>query len=249
MLGTGVHRVRLGQSDTDAARYDTGAFGFGGNRRGGQGRARGLAALKAELLRIATELAGVDAPAEPSELGPDGVRVGERLITLAEIAAAGGGSVSADGSEDGSRRSLAFNVHGFRVAVNSETGEVRILQSVQTADPGFVMNPQQLRGQIEGGVAQAIGSALYEEMILDQGRVTTQVFRSYHLPQLADVPETEVYFAETDDEVGPFGAKSMSEAPYNPVAAALANAVRRATGVRPHELPISRDRVWRMLKG
>jgi CO/xanthine dehydrogenase Mo-binding subunit len=124
---------------------------------------------------------------------------------------------------------------------------VRILQSAHAADAGFVLNPEQLRGQIEGGVAQAIGSALYEEMILTEGLVTTQVFRSYHLPQMADIPETEVFFAETDDSVGPFGAKSMSEAPYNPVAAALANAIRNATGVRPYELPMSRDRVWRML--
>jgi CO/xanthine dehydrogenase Mo-binding subunit len=83
-------------------------------------------------------------------------------------------------------------------------------------------------------------------MIMKEGFVTTQVFRAYHLPQLADVPASEVYFAETDDSVGPFGAKSMSEAPYNPVAPALANAVRDALGVRPHELPLSRDRVWRL---
>jgi CO/xanthine dehydrogenase Mo-binding subunit/aerobic-type carbon monoxide dehydrogenase small subunit (CoxS/CutS family) len=257
VLGTTVDRVRIQQSDTDAAKYDTGAFGSAGIVVAGKALHAAALALKADLIRVASEIAGVggvasgDAGAiavgEVGELGPEGVRFGDRLVSLSEIAAASGGSLSATGSEDGSRRSLAFNVHGMRVAVNSATGEVRILQSVQTADPGFIMNPQQLRGQVEGGVAQAIGSALYEEMILDHGLVETQVFRSYHLPQLVDVPVTEVYFAETDDEVGPFGAKSMSEAPYNPVAAALANAVSRATGVRPHELPISRDRVWRML--
>ncbi|WP_382304766.1 molybdopterin-dependent oxidoreductase [Herbiconiux sp. UC225_62] len=255
VLGTTVDRVRIQQSDTDAAKYDTGAFGSAGIVVAGKALHAAALALKADVLRVAAEIVGTGTGSEPAgasaldsgDLGPDGVRIGDRLVTLAEIAAASGGFLTAEGSEDGSKRSLAFNVHGVRVAVNSATGEVRILQSVQTADPGFVMNPAQLRGQVEGGVAQAIGSALYEEMILDEGRVTTQVFRSYHLPQMVDVPETEVYFAETDDEVGPFGAKSMSEAPYNPVAAALANAVRRATGVRPHELPISRDRVWRML--
>jgi CO/xanthine dehydrogenase Mo-binding subunit len=75
------------------------------------------------------------------------------------------------------------------------------------------------------------------------------VFRNYHIPQLADVPETEVYFAATSDALGPYGAKSMSESPYNPVAAALANAVTDAIGVRPRELPMSRDRIWQLLHG
>ena len=66
------------------------------------------------------------------------------------------------------------------------------------------------------------------------------------MPQMADVPRTEVLFASTADDLGPFGAKSMSEAPYNPVAPALANAIRDAIGVRPHELPMTRDRIWRL---
>jgi CO/xanthine dehydrogenase Mo-binding subunit len=63
------------------------------------------------------------------------------------------------------------------------------------------------------------------------------------------VPRTEVHFADTADRLGPFGAKSMSEAPYNPVAPALANAVRDAIGVRPYELPMSNDRIWRLCAG
>ncbi|GAA4827245.1 hypothetical protein [Saccharopolyspora rosea] len=73
------------------------------------------------------------------------------------------------------------------------------------------------------------------------------MLRTYRIPQMADVPETEVHFAETFDDLGPFGAKSMSESPFNPVPAALGNAIRRAVGVRPYETPFSRDRIWRML--
>ena len=73
------------------------------------------------------------------------------------------------------------------------------------------------------------------------------VFRQYRVPQFADVPVTEVYFAETSDQLGPFGAKSMSESPYNPVAPAIGNAIARALGARPYEQPFSRDRVWRLL--
>jgi putative selenate reductase molybdopterin-binding subunit len=153
------------------------------------------------------------------------------------------------GRHDGTPRSVAFNVHAFRVAVNVETGEVRILQSIQSADAGVVMNPEQCRGQIEGGVAQAIGTALYEKMHTGpDGAVTTTDLRNYHIPQLADLPVTEVYFADTHDALGPFGAKSMSESPYNPVAPALANAIARACGTRLHDLPMTPARVWRALQ-
>jgi CO/xanthine dehydrogenase Mo-binding subunit len=86
-------------------------------------------------------------------------------------------------------------------------------------------------------------------MIGDDGAVITPAFRVYRMPQMADIPDTEVYFADTHDDLGPFGAKSMSESPYNPVAAALGNAIRRAVGVRPMQTPFSRDRIWRMLAG
>ena len=123
-----------------------------------------------------------------------------------------------------------------------------MLQSVQAADAGTVVNPMQCRGQVEGGVAQALGTALYEVISVDAtGEATTRTLRNYHIPQYSDVPRTEVFFASTHDAAGPMGAKSMSESPYNPVAPALANAIRDATGVRLSALPMSRDRVWRAL--
>jgi CO/xanthine dehydrogenase Mo-binding subunit len=80
-----------------------------------------------------------------------------------------------------------------------------------------------------------------------RGRVTTRALREYHVPVLADVPPSEVLFAGTFDPFGPYGAKPMSEAPFNPVAPALANAVRDATGVRLTALPLRRDRVYEEL--
>jgi putative selenate reductase molybdopterin-binding subunit len=158
--------------------------------------------------------------------------------------------LEAEGFSDGRPRSVAFNVHGFRVAVHPPTGEVRILQSVQAADAGTVINPLQCRGQVEGGTAQALGAALYEHVdIGEDGQVGTRTLRNYHVPLFADVPSTEVYFADTHDPLGPFGAKPMSEAPFNPVAPALANAVRDATGHRFTALPMSRDRVYAALAG
>jgi putative selenate reductase molybdopterin-binding subunit len=244
-LATTVDRVSIRQSDTDVARYDTGAFGSAGVVVAGKAllaASMKLAAMMIERASSITAAAGV------RTVVAGGVLVGDTFVAASDLLASG--PLIADGSHDGTPRSVAFNVHGFRVAVDRATGEVRILQSVQAADAGTVLNPEQLRGQVEGGTAQAIGTALYEEMLLDgEGRVTTTAFRNYHVPQFADIPRTEVYFASTHDDMGPLGAKSMSEAPYNPVAPALANAIRDAIGVRPMELPMSRDRLWRLLHG
>ena len=157
----------------------------------------------------------------------------------------GNGQRTATGTSAGTPRSVAFNVQGFRVAVNKGTGEIRILKSVQAADAGAVANPMQLRGQIEGGVAQSLGATLYEEMVIDDaGRVVNPKFRDYHLPSFADLPRTEVYFAKTHDTIGPMGAKSMSESPYNPVAAAMGNALFNATGIRFTQVPFKPDRIF-----
>ncbi|MFD1715364.1 molybdopterin-dependent oxidoreductase [Amnibacterium flavum] len=250
VLGTDADRITIRQSDTDAADYDTGAFASAGITVAGKALYGAAMALRAAMLDIASTLTGF--PARDAVLERDGVRLGGRLIAFPELIAAApadrrsGDGLLARGSEFGDVRSLAFNVQAFRVAVDVETGKVRILQSVQAADAGTVMNPEQCRGQVEGGVAQAIGGALYEEVMLEDGVILNPVFRTYRVPQMADIPTTEVYFAATSDDLGPFGAKSMSESPYNPVAGALGNAIRRAIGERPYETPFSRDRIWRI---
>jgi CO/xanthine dehydrogenase Mo-binding subunit len=167
---------------------------------------------------------------------------------LAGAARKEGRTLFAHGNSNGSPRSVAFNVQGFRIAVNKGTGEIKILKSVHAADAGRIANPMQCRGQIEGGVAQSLGAALYEEMVIDEsGRIVNPRFRDYHLPCFADIPRTEVYFADTVDTLGPMGAKSMSESPYNPVAAALGNAIANATGIRFTSVPFKRDRLWSSL--
>ena len=251
VLGTAASAIRIVQADTDITRYDTGAFGSAGTVVAGKAVQAAALGLRELLIGVGATWAACDRSLV--SLGSLGLTTPRGLLTLTMAAAEAtrqGVSMIADGSHDGTPRSIAFNVHGFRVAVQPNTGEIRILHSVQAADAGTVINPGQLRGQIEGGTAQAIGTALYEEVLLDdEGRVTTSTLRNYHVPQFADVPRTEVLFADTVDAIGPFGAKSMSEAPYNPVAPALANAVRDAIGVRPTRLPMSRDRVWRLATG
>ena len=168
---------------------------------------------------------------------------------LAALMTDGNGDLlSASGTSAGTPRSVAFNVQAFRIAVNKRSGELTILKSVQAADAGRVANPMQLRGQIEGGVAQSLGATLYEEMVIDAtGRVVNPKFRDYHLPSFADCPRTEVLFAQTTDSIGPMGAKSMSESPYNPVAAAMGNALFDATGIRFTQTPFKPDRLFAKL--
>ncbi|WP_125616158.1 molybdopterin-dependent oxidoreductase [Specibacter cremeus] len=250
LAATALHsradRVAIAQSDTDLTDHDTGAFGSTGTVVAGKATLAAAQDLAGRLVAAAADITGV--PAADCVLGIDAVACAGRALPLAQLhreAAARGLVLRAEGRWGGTPRSVAFNVHGFAVAVNTGTGELRILQSVQAADAGVVVNPRQCRGQIEGGIAQALGAALYENVRIGaEGRVETDILRQYHIPTFADVPRSEVYFARTSDALGPLGAKSMSESPFNPVAPALANAIRNATGVRFTELPLARDVIY-----
>jgi CO/xanthine dehydrogenase Mo-binding subunit len=250
VLNTTVDRITLQQSDTAHGGHDTGAYGSAGTFVAGRATQAAADNLARALKDFAAKLWNADAAA--CELDTDAVVHGRRRLSFLEFARAAaqrGTTLSAHGNSQGTPRSVAFNVQGFRVAVNKYSGELRILRSVQAADAGRVANPMQCRGQVEGGVAQALGAALYEEMVIDaSGRVANPRFRDYHLPSYADVPRTEVLFAATHDSIGPLGAKSMSESPYNPVAAAIGNALRAATGIRFTTQPFKPDRLFPLLQ-
>ncbi|GAA1097854.1 molybdopterin-dependent oxidoreductase [Kitasatospora arboriphila] len=248
-LGTTVDRTTVRQSDTDLVRHDTGAFGSAGTVVAGKAVMKAANALAERILTFTAEYART--PRSLLRLTADAVDCDGRPVPLKELfeAARGRGvELRADGHFGGSPRSVAFNSQWFRIAVDPDTGEIRILRSVHGADAGKVMNPLQCRGQVEGGVAQALGATLFEQVLLDErGEVTTAAFRRYRLPAFADVPRTEVHFSQTSDAIGPLGAKSMSESPFNPVPPAFANALRDATGIRFTEAPFLRDRVWQAI--
>jgi len=109
----------------------------------------------------------------------------------------------------------------------------------------------QCRGQVEGAVAMGVGWALTEHMVHDaNGAVVNPNLRNYRIPAFADVPYTEVHFADTYDKIGPLGAKSQGECAINPVAPAIANALANATGVRFAHLPFTADRIFaKLLRG
>ncbi|MFD9516882.1 molybdopterin-dependent oxidoreductase [Streptomyces sp. NPDC059979] len=251
-LNTTVDRIAIRQSDTDVVRHDTGAFGSAGTVVAGKAVLLAANSLAERLRTFAARHTGV--ARHLCRLEAEACDCAGRVVPLKELygAAYDQGKldeIAADGHWGGSPRSVAFNAQWFRIAVDPGTGEMKILRSVHAADAGKVMNPMQCRGQVEGGVAQALGATLFETVRVDgRGEVTTAAFRRYRLPQYADVPRTEVHFMETSDAIGPLGAKSMSESPFNPVAPAFANALRDATGVRFTELPVTRDLVWRRMQ-
>ena len=247
-LATTVDQISLRQSDTAHGGHDTGAYGSAGTFVAGRATQAAAENLAREIKTFAAMMTAIN---ETCTLDQDSVVYGKARLPYAELARSArqqSKTLQATGNSAGSPRSVAFNVQGFRVAVNKFTGEIKILGSVQAADAGRVANPMQCRGQVEGGVAQSLGAALYEEMVIDEnGRVVNPKFRDYHLPSFADIPRTKVLFADTSDTLGPMGAKSMSESPYNPVAAAMGNAIANATGIRFTQTPFKPDRLWPLL--
>lgn len=136
------------------------------------------------------------------------------------------------------------------VAVDTETGQVKVERFISADDVGKAINPQQVTGQIEGGAVQALGYAMQEEWKTQEGRVLTDRLSTYLIPTVLDVPDQmDAIIVEVPDPNGPFGARGMAEMPYLPAAAAVCAAVYDATGVRFDEFPLTPERVWRGLKG
>ncbi len=130
------------------------------------------------------------------------------------------------------------------VEVDIETGRVRIMDVVSADDVGKAINPQQVEGQIEGAVVQAVGYALLENFIQKDGYVETQHLSTYLIPTVLDVPDkVQSLIVEYPDPIGPWGARGMAEMPFLPLAPAVIAAVHDATGVWFHEFPLIPERV------
>ena len=129
-----------------------------------------------------------------------------------------------------------------------ETGKVNVIDYYAVHDSGKIVNPIMAEGQVQGGVAQGIGYALTEELVVKDGKILNPNLTDYLIPSIKDVPEIKVYFVEAVYPEGPFGAKGLGEPCLMPVAAAIANAVRNATGVRITKIPMTPEKVYFALK-
>jgi xanthine dehydrogenase YagR molybdenum-binding subunit len=146
---------------------------------------------------------------------------------------------------------LTFGVQVAEVAVDVETGEVWVDRIAAVHDVGRVINPLGASSQIEGGIIQGVGHTLSEHRLHDPGtgRILTTSLDAYKLPTIADVPEiVSELIDEPDTQLTNLGSKGLGEPPIIPVAAAIANAIRDATGAEVHELPISREEMLRALR-
>jgi xanthine dehydrogenase molybdenum-binding subunit len=141
-----------------------------------------------------------------------------------------------------------FGTQVAEVEVDTETGQVTVLNVVAAHDVGKAINPMAIEGQLEGSIAQGVGMALSERLIHQKGAVLNQQFADYKLPTTMDVPKVTTILVEAEDPNGPFGGKGVGEAGLVPTAAAIVNAIYDAVGVRIRELPITSEKILEGLK-
>ncbi len=175
------------------------------------------------------------------------ISIGE-LAAIAESRAGGPGPIVAEGGAAVSENAPGFVAHLAKVRVDPETGQVTLKQYIAIQDVGFALNPTMVAGQIHGGSVQGIGWGLYEAMVYDEyGQLLTASFMDYNLPTFDQVPDIEAVLVENPSPHGPFGARGVGEPPITAGAAAIANAIRDATGVRVTEIPIRAETLWRAM--
>lgn len=166
------------------------------------------------------------------------------------------GHASAEDPETGQGSNLTkshcYGAQAVEVEVDLETGSVKILRSCSTFDAGRTINPKICEGQIEGGSAQGIGSALYEGFVFDErGKLLNPNFSDYKIPTVSEIPTGDnirSMMVEALHKDGPFGAKGLGEACMNAAAPAIANAIYKATGARVKDMPMSPERVLKAIK-
>jgi xanthine dehydrogenase molybdenum-binding subunit len=266
-LGVRVEDVSVINSDTDVKPWDVGCHASRTTFIGGNSALLAARQAKTKILAFAAELLGV---------APDELDIRDRVVFVRDdperresISTVvrkchfrpGGDGIVGEAFYDPPNKMLDRNyfgnisvTYGFgaqaaEVDVDPDTGEVTILRLVAVHDAGRVINPLAAEGQIEGGAAMGIGYGLTEELQLRRGELLNASFLDYRLPTMLEVPTVEVEFIETEDPHGPFGAKGIGEMGLVPTAAALANAVKDATGVRLTRIPMTRERVYRALRG
>jgi xanthine dehydrogenase molybdenum-binding subunit len=266
-LGVRVEDVAVVNSDTDIKPWDVGVHAS--RTTFIAGNAAHLAALDArnQIFETAAEIFGVHperlvARGGNIEVSGSSVSEGDRKpISLAKVVRsrhfrAGGKVVIGEGWYDPPTKMVdkdtykgnisaayGFGAQMAEVEVDTETGSVKVLRLVCANDVGKAINPMAVEGQIEGGAQMGLGYALTEELLIENGKVLNPDFLDYRLFTAADMPEIETIIIETDDPGGPFGAKGVGEMGGTPTAAAVANAVYDAVGIRITKLPITPERL------
>lgn len=255
VLGLDPGVVQVVTADTDSAPPSPGSGGSTVTYSAGRAVRAAAEDARRQLLRAASlqlEIGEADLEIVAGTVRPIGTpEKGIAIATLVRANARAGRS-PIEGHATTEHLSLAPSVAGFvaRVAVDRETGTVRLLDFHAVQDVGRALNPALVTGQQLGGAAQAVGWALREALVHDEhGQLVSATFLDYGLPRAEDIPALATSYVEVPAPDGPFGAKGIGEAAVVGGAAAIANAVAAATGCRPRELPMTPPRIWRLLRG
>lgn len=141
-----------------------------------------------------------------------------------------------------------YGANGVEVEIDTLTGHVKVLKVAACYDVGKVINPCLIEGQVEGAIVQGIGSALMEELILEDGIAKNASFMDYKIPTADDMPEMIIKFVENPEEYGPFGARGVAEPAMIPSAPAVVNAINNALGVKFTSIPVTPEKIIMALK-
>jgi xanthine dehydrogenase YagR molybdenum-binding subunit len=254
-LGVPLDRVEVSLGDTSRGPYATLSAGSSTTPSIGPAVRAAAADAKRQIIEIAAQRYDLEERVleirDGRILSKDGnlsVALEEFLGMLGSAQILGKG---ARGPNPTGMSVLTFGVHVVEVAVDVDTGEVRVERVAAVHDVGRIVNPLGAESQVEGGIIQGIGHTLSEQRLLDEetGRVLTTSLDAYRMPTIADVPEIVCEFVDRPDEhLTNLGSKGLGEPPIVPIAAAISNAIRDATGADVHELPVSREEMLRALR-
>ena len=244
-----LQSIRVQVWDTDGVPFDTGVGGSRVTRVAGQAAYQAAREASREMCITAAELLAW--PEEALTLrGADVIRqdTGDSHSWAALLQRRGEPVVGKGAVQDMHPSPVtSFTAQVAEVVVDPETGAVQLLRFTTAHDVGQVLNPVDHQGQIEGAVMQGIGYALSEELVVDEGRVTTVSFGEYKIPNMQDIPVLHTVILASESGPGPYNARGIGENPSGPVAPAIANAVADAVGVRIKDLPTTAEKVYRAL--
>jgi CO/xanthine dehydrogenase Mo-binding subunit len=255
-MGVGLERVHLVQSDTAAVSYDRSTGASRTTTLMGLAIQAAAADARAQLVNWATTSLAPDGPAVVETRG--GVQIGDTQHDWGAIVRAWFGGAAGEVVGRGYLRRSGATAEmppfwevgcvAVEVSVNESTGEIRVERLVTVGDIGCAINPQTAEAQDVGAAMMGLGMATREELIYQDGNLLNGNLFDYRVPRMSNLPELRTVLAERGDGVGVYGAKGGGEGALNPVAAAIANAVERAAGIRLREAPFTPERVWRAIQ-